>query len=119
MKKSSQHKIVRPGNVASDFFLYLNEKTGVVIDLFYAQDRFSLMGIINYKLKRYSPLPYEIYFVLVGNENITQVDIEKKLLNMKNPLPKNIFIDTEANFKSSTIYDLKKRSKYPRINAVG
>jgi len=107
-----EHKIMRPGNIASDFYIYTSESDGVVIDLFYAQDLFSLSSIVSIKLKRYVGLPYRIIFVLVGNQTITAQRIQKLMLNRISSLPKNISIDTEANFKSATIFAIKRNSKY-------
>lgn len=109
-----EHKIMRPGNICSDFFVYLDEREGVIIDLFYAQDMFSLIGVINIKLKRYAPLPYKTYFVLVGNDRITSENISRKIKNRKIPLRSNIFIDTEKNFKLETILQLKTVSQFVR-----
>lgn len=57
-----EHKIMRPGNICCDFFIY-NAKgdDGVVIDLFYAQDMYSLARIVNIKLKRYKNLEKEVF----------------------------------------------------------
>ena len=33
-----EHKIIRPGNTAADFFIYTSENSGIVIDIFYAMD---------------------------------------------------------------------------------
>src|SRR5579872_7439685 len=33
-----EHKIIRPGDTASDFFIYTSSNKGIMIDLFYAQD---------------------------------------------------------------------------------
>lgn len=109
-----EHKVMRPGNVSSDYYLYLKEDSGVVIDLFYAQDMFSLSNVINIKLKRYLNLPFEIYFILVGNNQITNQDISKMTLQKRLPLPSHISIDTEVNFKNSTVFELKERSNYSR-----
>jgi len=107
-----EHKIIRPGNVCCDFYVYLNEDEGFIIDLFYAQDMFSLVGVINIKLRRYAHLPRKTYFVLVGNEEITIDQIRSKILNRKVPIPGNIFVDTENNFKLATIHSINKQSQY-------
>ncbi|MBI2008930.1 hypothetical protein HYS84_00775 [Candidatus Saccharibacteria bacterium] len=109
-----EHKVMRPGNVNSDYYIYLNENSGVVIDLFYAKDLFSLSNVINIKLKRYMNLPIETYFILVGNRHITQENINSMLSNRKVALPSHISINTEENFKNSTILDIKSRSIYSR-----
>lgn len=105
---------MRPGNISSDYYIYFDENKGAVIDLFYAKDLFSLSNVVNIKLKRYVNLPYETYFVLVGNESIKIEDIRKMIINRKIPLPSQILVDTEQNFKSSTILKLKKKSKFSR-----
>lgn len=110
-----EHKIIRPGNVASDYFLYLSETKGIVIDLFYAQDIHSFGGIVNIKLKRYSALPYKTIFISVGNERLDIEHVRNFLKRRKLPLPKNIFVDTESNFKSSTIHQIRKLSHYTKI----
>jgi hypothetical protein len=109
-----EHKVMRPGNVSSDFYIYLDEDSGVVIDLFYAKDLFSLSNVVSIKHKRYINLPYETHFILIGNDNITLQDVQKLMQNKKTPLPSHIAVDTELNFKSSTIYNIKLRSNYSR-----
>lgn len=109
-----EHKVMRPGNISSDYYIYFDENNGVVIDLFYAKDLFSLSNVVNIKLKRYANLPYETYFVLVGNGSIMIDDIQKMIANRKIPLPSQISVDTEQNFKSSTILKLKNKSKFSR-----
>jgi hypothetical protein len=109
-----EHKIIRPGNVASDYFIYFSANKGIVIDLFYAQDMHSLGGVVNIKLKRYSSLPFKTIFILVGNELIDIDTIRKYLSRRKVPIPFNILVDTENNFKVSTINQLKALSIYSR-----
>lgn len=109
-----EHRIIRPGNVASDFFIYLNEKNGIVIDLFYAQDLKTLGKIVTIKLKRYATLPYETYFILVGNPSLSNQSIQNLMANRTNPLPSHISVITENSFKTSYISSLSNRSKYVR-----
>lgn len=109
-----EHKVIRPGGISSDYFVYFDENKGAVIDLFYAQDIRSLAGIIGIKLKRYILLPYEIYFILVGNPAITKEQIDILIARRKIALPSHITIDTEYNFKHSSVLKLKLRSKYSR-----
>lgn len=109
-----EHKIMRPGNIASDFYIYLDENSGIVIDLFYAKDKHSLNGVINIKQKRYSSLPFKVIFVLVGNSNIDIAALRGMLSLRLNSLPYHLTVDTEANFKSSTIFQIKKHSKYSK-----
>jgi hypothetical protein len=107
-----EHKIIRPGNIASDFFIYLTELEGIVIDLFYAQDMRSLINIVNIKLKRYINLPYDVYFVLVGNPQILEKELVLRMANRSIPLPMNIKVVTEDTFKSNVIPELKTHSIY-------
>lgn len=107
-----EHKIMRPGNISSDFFVYLDERSGIIIDLFYAKDMFSVVGVINIKAKRYARLSYPTYFILVGNNQISLQEISILVGNKKSPLPSHISVDTEAHFKESTIYQLKRQSKF-------
>jgi hypothetical protein len=102
-----EHKIIRPGDTAADFFVYKNDSEGIVIDLFYARDMHSLGGIVNIKLKKYTNVKYPVYFVLVGNEDINQRIIDEKVGNRKNQLPTHIKVLTENNFKDS-LRDLLK-----------
>ena len=105
---------MRPGNISSDYYVYLDEDNGVVIDLFYAKDIHSLRGVLNIKKNRYQSLPYKTIFVLVGNDELG-VDVIRKLVQRRKiPLPSNILVDSEANFKASTVHQIKKLSKYSR-----
>ena len=69
-----EHKIILPGRIASDFFIYYartisaeSGKTGVVIDLFWAQDLHSVKGVVSTKIKLYAPLKdYKIYYILIA-----------------------------------------------------
>lgn len=97
-----EHKIIRPGNVCCDFFIYKNSISsfgGIVIDIFYAENLRNLMAIIRIKLKRYSSLPFEVYFVLVGNNAIEQASIDFTVNNKKNSIPTHIKIMREDSFK--------------------
>jgi hypothetical protein len=110
-----EHRIIRPGGIASDFFVYLTELSGIVIDLFYAQDIRSLANIVNIKLKRYEALPYPTYFVLVGNPTIGDDLIKRKMANRTLALPAHIKVTTEGEFKRSIVEELRRQSKYCRI----
>lgn len=111
-----EHKVMRPGNVTSDYFIYLNKDRGIVLDLFYAQDMHSLGGVINIKLKRYKSLPFKTIFILVGNEQIAINQIHQFLSRRQSSLPQNILVDTEHNFKNSTINQIKALSAYAKTN---
>lgn len=96
-----EHKIIRPGNVSSDFFIYTSEEKGIVLDLFYAKDLSNVAKIVNIKYKRYISVPFLTYFVVVGNTSIDQQEIDKKIKNRKNKLPSHIKIITEKTFKDN------------------
>lgn len=95
-----EQKRLRPGNVSSDFFIYTSKTTGIALDLFYAEELFNLIGIVNIKLKRYIQLPetLQIYFICIDNGKYEQKDIDAFLQRRKNPMPKNIHVVTEAEF---------------------
>ena len=111
-----EHKVIRPGNVARDVFIYLNKfsKDGIVIDLFYAQDLVTLLKIVNIKAKRYATLPYDVYFILVGNPSISNFDINRRIENRHIPLPQHITVMTEQSFKDAVINSVKERSDYTK-----
>lgn len=109
-----EHKVMRPGNISSDFYIYINERQGVIIDLFYAKDMHSLRGVINIKKKRYESLTQKTIFLLVGNEELGIQAVRLSIKQRSIPLPPHILVDTETNFKSSTIYQIKELSKYAR-----
>lgn len=96
-----EHKIIRPGNICCDFFIYTNSQQGIAIDLFYAQDIFSLARVINIKLKRYSNLKISVYFILIENLILSQDQIDLLMQNRKLLLPKNIKVITEKLFKQN------------------
>ncbi len=101
-----EHKILRPGHICCDFFIYTSDTDGLAIDIFYAKDLFSLSRVISIKNKRYVGLNFPVYFVLVGNDGIKQKDINSLVSNRKIPLEKNIKIVTEINFKDFVIKSL-------------
>lgn len=109
-----EQKLIRPGNVSSDFYVYLNENIGIVIDIFYAGSMLNLLNVVNIKLKRYIIVAQETYLIIVGNEVIRQVDVLRKMKSKRLPLPPHINVVTEAHFKDAIIPKLKKRSKYCR-----
>ncbi len=96
-----EHKIIRPGNVASDFFIYTSQNKGVVIDLFYAADIINLSKIINIKYKKYIKVIYPIFFIVVGNDSISQSSIDKIISNKTYILPKSMRVLNEKTFKSN------------------
>lgn len=95
-----EHKIIRPGNTAADFFVYTTDTAGIVLDLFYAMDMHSLVGVVNIKYRKYLDVKFPVYFILVGNEQIIQEEIDQKIKNRKNQLPNNIQVLTEKGFKN-------------------
>ena len=99
--KVHEHKIIRPGGVASDFFIYTTAHAGFFIDLFYAKDIHSLAGIVTIKANKPLPKNMPVYFILVGNEAISQDVIDKIIKNRKNILESNIRVITEDYFKSN------------------
>lgn len=109
-----EHKVMRPGNVSSDYFIYLTPDKGIVLDLFYAKDLYSLRGVVTIKQKRYSSLPYKVIFILVGNNDIEIQEIRDMLNRRKSPLPKHILVETEYNFKRQAVFQIKKLSQYSK-----
>lgn len=107
-----EHKIIRPGEVSCDFFVYLNDSCGVVIDVFYAESLKNLVNIVNIKLKRYKLVLPETYLIVVGNNKISQAEIDVKTENRHTTIPSHINICTENYFKSIIIPDLKIRSQF-------
>ena len=98
-----EHKVLRPGNISTDFFIYLDGKEGIVIDLFYAENISNLGKIINIKLKQYIKTDYPVYLVLVRNAVIQQLEIDTLMKNRRISLPKNIYVLTEESFKKILI----------------
>lgn len=91
---------LRPGNIASDFYIYLTENTGYAIDIFNAIDMHSLTKIINIKLKRYTQIKdYNIYFIAVGE--FLQGEVDKFMKNKKIKLPANIKVLCIETFKDT------------------
>jgi len=96
-----EHKIIRPGETASDFFIYTNETSGIFLDLFYAKDITSLAGIVNIKTNKCLNVNCPVYFILMGNDQISQREIDEKMLNKKILLPRHIKVITEGYFKQN------------------
>lgn len=114
-----EQKVIRPGEVSCDFFIYLQPNEGVVIDIFYAENMRNLVNIINIKLKRYCLINQETYLVVVGNSGIGSVTLDAKMKNKKLPLPAHITVMTEDRFKSVVVAQLQQRScflKEPKLN---
>jgi hypothetical protein len=112
-----EQKRIRPGDVSSDFFIYHNDIEGTVIDLFYAQDIKTMAKVVNIKLKRYSTLSNKvILFVLVGNPEIVQSDIDKNIANKAIPIPENVKVMCEQYFKTNEIKLIVSKSNYPNYS---
>jgi len=109
-----EHKVIRQGYVNCDFYIYLGEDTGIVIDIFYAESIINLINVVNIKLKRYSLIIPETYLVIVGNPSITQQAIDIKIQNRKLPIPSHIKLVSEDYFKKQIALDIKKRSDYSK-----
>lgn len=94
-----EQKRLRPGNIASDFYVYTSETTGFAIDLFYAESIESVNKIMNIKRKRYDHLSsIQIYFVVM-NKNITQSILDSRMNNKKYLLLEHTHVYSEKAFK--------------------
>lgn len=107
-----EHKLIRPGDVSCDFFIYMDDNTGVAIDIFYADSIVNLINVVNIKIKRYRLIQPRTYLVCVGNESITQVAIAAKTSNRQAPLPDHVFLVSEEYFKDVVIPQLQQQSIY-------
>ncbi len=109
-----EHKIIRPGGVECDFFIYLdsNDSTGIVIDLFYAKNLTTLLKIVSIKAKRYTLLKQKVLLILVGNKDLSTGEINKRLRNKTMPLPSNINVVTERYFKEVYLNELLEKSRF-------
>lgn len=96
-----EHKVIRPGNVSCDFFVYTSETNGMVLDLFYAADIINVSKIVNIKYKKYLDVRFPVLFIVVGNERILQNEIDQMIVNRKIPLPSNMRVMCESTFKSN------------------
>lgn len=94
-----EHKIIRPGDVACDFFIYTTQTEGMILDLFYAADIINAAKIINIKYKKYLGVKFPVIFIVVGNENIEQAKLDQMMKNRKIALPKWMTTITENYFK--------------------
>lgn len=104
-----EHKILRPGHICCDFFVYTSANSGFAIDIFYAGDLFNLSRIITNKAKRYSTLgTLPVFFVLVGNVEINQDHVDIMVNNKKDKLLPNIKVCTEEFFKDYVLEGLLK-----------
>lgn len=102
-----EHKIIRPGNTASDFFIYTSNNSGIMIDVFYAMDVRSLAGIIRIKALKCLDIKLPIYFVLVNDNDINQEELDYLKEHKKIELPENITIITKTNFLNKIVPSIK------------
>lgn len=109
-----EHKVIRPGDVNCDFYIYLNSNEGIIIDIFYADSILNLINVVNLKLKRYALVIPETYLVVVGNAAITQQLINTKAQNRKIPLPPHVTVVSTEYFDKGIIPSLKLRSEYSK-----
>ncbi len=104
-----EHKILRPGHICCDFFVYTSASHGFAIDIFYANDLFNLSRIITNKAKRYSTLgTLPVFFVLVGNSEINQEQVNIMVNNKKDKLLPSIRVYTDEFFKNYILEGLLK-----------
>lgn len=96
----------------SDFYIYLDDTTGVVIDIFYADSIINFINVINIKLKRYTLISEPTFLVIVGNDSISQSLIDEKVANRRVPIPTHISLASEEYFKDKIVQDLRLNSKY-------
>jgi hypothetical protein len=96
-----EHKIIRPSGLCCDFFIYTEDTWGIVLDLFYAKDIRSAMINVNLKLKKYCAVQFPVFLIIVGNNHITQSEIESLCNKRKSIIPEQIQVLTEATFKSN------------------
>lgn len=94
-----EHKVIRPGNVSCDFFIYTSDTEGVIIDLFYAADIDSVSKVVNIKYKKYLEVKFPVLFIVVGNEKISQSSINTMAENRKIILPAFMKVMNESEFK--------------------
>jgi hypothetical protein len=96
-----EHKVIRPGDVSCDFFIYTSDTEGVVLDLFYAADLINVSNIINIKYKKYLGVKFSVLFIVVGNEKISQSAIDNMVKNRKISLPAFMKVVNESEFKAN------------------
>lgn len=107
-----EQKRIRPGSVASDFFVYLNPLEGVCIDTFYAKDIRSIANIVNIKLKRYAPLKCKVLLVVISEFGLNQQMIDAQVANRSNHLPEHVSVVTEDYFWGKSIKQMSEASRY-------
>ena len=55
--------------------------------------------MIRIKNLRYREIPHKVYFILVGNEGISQQEMDTMLANRKSDISENCEVVTEESFK--------------------
>lgn len=96
-----EHKVLRPGGVSCDFFVYTKLNSGIAIDLFYAKDIHSVKSIVAIKTKKYLHFSFPVFYVLIGNETIRQEQLDTLVSNKKNSFPNQIKLINESSFKEN------------------
>lgn len=109
-----EHKVIRPGRVTSDFYIYHDDDSGVCLDLFYAKDLFSLRGVIRYKAQHYTKLSCPVVLVLIHDGTITQNNVDNIIATRQLPLPDHIKVFTEGSFWDIYIPALRQISKFSK-----
>lgn len=107
-----EHKVIRPGNVNCDFYIYQTLGHGIIIDIFYAKSLVNLINIVNIKLKRYTLVDEPTYLVVVGNDSISQVSIDHKTENRRIALPSHVVVCCDEYFRSVIVPKLASQSDY-------
>jgi len=107
-----EHRVIRPGYVSCDFYIYLTKDSGVIIDIFYASDMRNLVNVVNIKLKRYVLVAEPTYLVIVGNLAIDETVLTETMANKKLPLPYHLRVITERQFFDTVMPELVARSQF-------
>ncbi len=109
-----EQKRLRPGNVASDFFIYLNESSGICIDVFYSQNMRSVQNVINIKLKRYRLVDCPVYLVVVEGGDVDQDRINAQITRRDITLPDHLSVFSEKYFWDTIAVGICEKSLYTR-----
>ncbi len=107
-----EHKLIRPGSVSCDFFVYTDQSSGVIIDIFYAASIVNLVNVVNIKLKRYKLVTPPTYLIVVGNDYLTQNLIDSKVRMKRFPLPSHVVVCSEKYFKEIITEEIKAASEF-------
>lgn len=101
------------GIMRVDFYVY-SSKGSFAVDIFHSQDKYSLIGSINHKLKIYTGLKYKIYLVLY-TDNLNQEQLQVLLKGRRSPTAENIEIVCYDYFLSEII---SKWTPYPSLESM-